>query len=412
MKNKNALLLTTCALAIIMPLKAEAESANTLNIVKPQHLQLSTQKGVYSKKSEISHEKNSAVQSCKSESEKADYRIATKGVQEQIKALKTYVSAQNRSPEIIDIIYNVSQETETDFTLLAVKALMESDLGRKTVANHSSARGIYQYIEPTWLTLMKRYGKRIGQEEKANQIKFNVNKGILEVESDNKNAKQEILDLRDDVKIATLIKAYQIKDETPALQNMKGARITATDHYIVHMLGLGMARTFYAMRNTNSPIQMASVRTQAFDEAVTLNKSFFYKGDVPLTATQAYDRFQERISAQYKKLHTIQTTYGQLPSIAMGARKCKPTETTTLAKTVAPTPLPPASKTQEKIEEKPTPKTISIAAATKTQPPAIQEKAAPIEPAKVPMEHTPKSEKSNMDLINAAIDKYRVKLRQ
>ncbi len=210
-------------------------------------------------------------------------------------SVEAYMKAQKRDPHIIDAIKKAAAQTQVDITLLLIKAMVESDLGRVTIAKNSTARGIYQYIEPTWLTLLTRYKDRIGYKIPLN--------------------KEDQLALRDDPYISAMIKAHQIKDETNALQLFKNnERINATDHYIAHMLGLPLARRFYENLNIDSNEKLADSGFSNFKQAAKLNPSFFYdrKGNA-LNAHDAYGQFNDIISDKYGALHRIAQDYGPKP---------------------------------------------------------------------------------------------------
>ncbi|PCI57085.1 MAG: hypothetical protein COB36_02105 [Alphaproteobacteria bacterium] len=227
-------------------------------------------------------------------------------------SLKLHVTAQNRDPSLIDDIYEASTVTHIDFELLIITAMIESDLGRVTKSSTSSARGIFQYIEPTWLVLIKRYGSRIGQGDYTNSITINAESYLPEIASDSQFTIKDILTLRDNTKIASLIKAYQLKDEAKIVAKYKaGQRINATDHYIVHMLGLSQAHTFYALLKNESSNILANLESKGFKEAMRLNPTFFYNAqNKALSAADAYIQFHHKISQQYKRLHAISEKYG------------------------------------------------------------------------------------------------------
>ncbi len=207
-------------------------------------------------------------------------------------SLRLYIKDKKRDPAIIDDILSASNTTNIDFKLLLVKAMIESDLGRVTTSGTSSARGIFQYIDPTWISLMKRYSGQIGY--------------------DGSQSNEEILNLRHNNRISALIKAYQIKDETKFIARIKrNKRVNATDHYITHMLGLPLASKFYKLLNNNSDTILANSNDAYFKEAMRLNPYFFYNSRrEPLTAAQAYKQFSKKISQKYKRLAEISAQYG------------------------------------------------------------------------------------------------------
>lgn len=227
-------------------------------------------------------------------------------------SLRAYMSAHNRDPGMINALYYASQETGTSFELLVIKAMLESDLGKHTIAANSSARGVFQYIDATWLALIKHHGEEIGYKPYADALEINQITRKYEVHGASPLSLTNILDLRDNPRIAALIKAYQILDEEQTLQSFKnGQDVHITDHYIVHMMGLSLARIFYKLQQSESAIIPANLTNQMFEKAIASNKYFFYGDDGNgLNATQIYSKFEERSSQKIEALRDIDTKYG------------------------------------------------------------------------------------------------------
>ena len=191
-------------------------------------------------------------------------------------SLRAYMKEEQRDPHLIDTLHNVAHETGVSFELIVIKAMIESNLGKNTIAKHSTARGLFQYIESTWLSLIQRYGEKIGYASYAEALEYDlITKRYIITSEENSPSRQDILDLRDDQKISTLIKAYQILDEQKTIENYtNGQAPTITDHYIVHMMGLPLAELFFKLKNSNSTILPARLRNGMFNNAIAQNPSF------------------------------------------------------------------------------------------------------------------------------------------
>ncbi len=227
-------------------------------------------------------------------------------------SLKAYLSAKNQSPTIIDDILYASNKTNVDFELLIVKAMIESNLGRLTEAKNSSARGIFQYIDSTWLTLLKRYGDRIGHTKYADTLQINPKTLQAEPQKNSRFSRKELLELRYNSRIASLIKAHQIKDDEHAVKSLKNnGIITATDHYIAHMMGIPLAKEFYTLLNNESHIILTNSKSSQFERAAKLNPAFFndHNGNA-LGIHDAYQKFHDKISARYDRIRNIHKQYG------------------------------------------------------------------------------------------------------
>lgn len=248
-------------------------------------------------------------------------------------AYMNYLRGQDQNPNVVKALYRASIKTGVNFELLLLKASMESDMGRFDAAEHSTARGVFQYIEPTWLILMNRYGERVGYPGYARAIQISQREGFPYFMEQDKNMRDEILALRHDDNVAALIKANQITEETGVIAEYKrGKEVTATDHYIAHMLGLKLAKGFYALKNRNIRKPVAYLKNPQIREAVMLNKRFFYKDNKPLSAAQSYVQFEKRVQRELAKIQNVARyngnpacTYAQaatdvIPSEVMGRK--------------------------------------------------------------------------------------------
>lgn len=220
------------------------------------------------------------------------------------KHMDTVMRHTGYAPEITRALYHAHLKTGVDFKLLVLKAIMESDYGRFNVAPNSSARGVFQYIESTWLVLMHRYGAKAGHAQYAEAISYNHKTKMAELKGTSRHLRGEILALRHDPKVSAIIKAYQVLEETDVIRGYKkGKKVTVTDHYIAHMLGLYVMKDFYQMVERRSIIAPAKLSTNPhMREAAYTNKAFFFKRGKALTAAQSYKRFEARVKRELRNI--------------------------------------------------------------------------------------------------------------
>lgn len=214
------------------------------------------------------------------------------------------LSQTNR--DVLDAIRKASKKTNVSFELLAVSALLESSLGVNIIAQDSSARGPFQFINSTWLSLIKRHGSKLGYQEYAKAIKWDKNNRPYLEKQDTK-LEHEILELRYDPYTAALIKAYQIKEETPAIKKMKkNGSVTITDQYLVHVMGLELAKNFYATTNINffKPLNISD--NIYLQTAANLNNSLFFdSAGNAMNAPQAYTNIDNKVKKARSQIKTL-----------------------------------------------------------------------------------------------------------
>ena len=96
---------------------------------------------------------------------------------------------------VIGAIRQAAQATGTSFQYLLATAQVESGLNPQAGASTSSARGLFQFIEQTWLATMKQSGTQLGYGQYANAITQNAS-GKYEVQDP--AMRSAILKLRND----------------------------------------------------------------------------------------------------------------------------------------------------------------------------------------------------------------------
>ena len=105
---------------------------------------------------------------------------------------------------IVAHIKEASLLTGVNLKYLLAKAGQESSFAANAKANLSTATGIYQFTENTWLEQFKLNGHKYGHSHLASQIEFdNNNRFIIK----NETIKKQILDLRKDPRTSAMLAA-------------------------------------------------------------------------------------------------------------------------------------------------------------------------------------------------------------
>lgn len=214
------------------------------------------------------------------------------------------------SPEVVSAIQNASKKTGVDFDYLVNQARTESSFRPDVKASTSSATGLYQFIDQTWLGMMSQHGSKYGLGEEANAIKKDF-QGRYYVSDDIQ--KEAILNLRKDPEIASIMAAEFASGNQEYLENKTGKDVNSTDLYLSHFLEAGGASKFIqAMQET--PYRPAAYLLPA---AASSNKNIFYKSDgSPKSLTQIYNDFEAKFgdvtevqTAEVKPSPSSQKTY-------------------------------------------------------------------------------------------------------
>src|SRR5262245_29386068 len=182
-------------------------------------------------------------------------------------------AAGRASPaQVLAAIESASRETGSDFDCLLATARRESNLDSKAKSKSSSASGLFQFIDQTWLSLIKRHGDRHGLSEFAGAISRSES-GRYVVASPAK--KSAILALRDDPKIAALMAGEAAAATKESLEEALGREVRAGEVYAAHVFGEKGARRLIGLNEQDSGARA----DLAFPHAAKVNRNVFYHSD-------------------------------------------------------------------------------------------------------------------------------------
>ncbi len=184
-----------------------------------------------------------------------------------------------------------SSRTGVDFDYLLGQAKLESGLRADAKAGTSSASGLYQFIEQSWLAVVKNHGAEHGLGWAADSIGRNAG-GKLSV--GDPATRQAILALRNDPATASLMAAEHAADNKAALEQTLDRDATGTDLYMAHFLGLGGAKKFLGAMESGA----ATTGAALFPAAARANRNVFYASNgQPRSLGDIYDRFSAKLGA-------------------------------------------------------------------------------------------------------------------
>ena len=172
-------------------------------------------------------------------------------------------------PTVLRSIQQASQATSTDFGLLMAQAARESGFQANAKSPTSSAAGLFQFVDSTWLDMVHRFGDKYGVGDLARQIS-QTSSGKLIVA--NANVKQQILDLRSDPTLSADLAAEYTKQNQSEVEQAIGRPLSRGDLYMAHFLGAGGATEFLKALDTGGNTAAAKL----LPDAAAANPSIFY----------------------------------------------------------------------------------------------------------------------------------------
>lgn len=178
-------------------------------------------------------------------------------------------------------IQRASTATGVDFTFLMRTAKRESGGNPAARANSSSASGLFQFVDQTWLATLKQHGAKYGYARYADLITKGSDGRFRVADGD---ARQAVMALKLDPHAASLMAGELTSDHAAYLRGRVGRAPTSGELYAAHFLGpQGSARLIEAAQS-NPGASAAAM----FPEAAGANRSLFYREGRPVSVAALY----------------------------------------------------------------------------------------------------------------------------
>lgn len=174
-------------------------------------------------------------------------------------------------------IRRAADATGIDFSLLVETARRESALNPTARAGTSSATGLFQFIESTWLDMVRRHGGDHGMGAQAAALRSGADA----------ETRREILALRNDPELSARMAGELARENAATLQARLGRAPGAGELYAAHVMGpAGAVRLIEAAANG------APDASAIFPREALANRGLFYTNGQPRSAQGLLDRLQ------------------------------------------------------------------------------------------------------------------------
>ncbi|WP_246572073.1 lytic transglycosylase domain-containing protein [Bradyrhizobium liaoningense] len=207
-------------------------------------------------------------------------------------------------------IKQASNITGVSFQYMLTTAKMESDFDPTAGATTSSAHGLYQFIDQTWLGTVKQAGAQLGYGSYADAI-TRTSSGTYSVDDPVK--KRSIMKLRDDPEAASAMAAALTQSNSFKLTGLLGRRPSDSELYMAHFMGVGGAAKLIANAEDNPQ----AVGARLFPNAAAANRPIFYAKDGRArSVSEVYSVLDARYAgaANSKVTRSAMAMYGGTPS--------------------------------------------------------------------------------------------------
>jgi len=181
----------------------------------------------------------------------------------------TPIGSGRAATAVTNAIRSAASQTGTSFNYLLATAKIESDLDPNLTMKSSSASGLFQFIDQTWLGTLKQAGPAFGYGDYANAISRNSS-GHYSV--DDPDMRRQIMKLRNDPSANAVMAGVLTQQNAAALSRRIGRPPTESELYIAHFFGAGGAGKLIQLADSSPQASAA----EAFPSAAHANRSIFY----------------------------------------------------------------------------------------------------------------------------------------
>ena len=178
-------------------------------------------------------------------------------------------STADIATRVTGAIRDAARATGAGFEYLLNTAIRESNLNPNAKAKTSSATGLFQFIDQTWLGTMKQSGASLGYGKQADAIsrtssgRYVVNDPAM---------RNEIFALRKDPTANSMMAGAFANSNAKVLTDRLGRKPTDGELYMAHFLGASGASRFIRAAEANPNAKAAAF----FPRAAHANSSIFY----------------------------------------------------------------------------------------------------------------------------------------
>ncbi|MEH3146964.1 MAG: transglycosylase SLT domain protein [Methylobacterium frigidaeris] len=207
---------------------------------------------------------------------------------------------------LVQTIVRAAVTVKTDPVLLMAVADKESSFITEVQARTSSATGLYQFIERTWLQVMREFGAQYGYSREAGLI--GEDHAVADA-----GERARILDLRRDPSLSAVMAGEMLKRDSARIAARIGRELTLGETYLAHFLGPDDAERFMAKVVEEPKAEAAAL----LPKPARANRPIFYekvgrRKARSLSVAQVHDKFESMMSTRGARYRDVGSLFGAL----------------------------------------------------------------------------------------------------
>ena len=199
----------------------------------------------------------------------------------------------NIGSDVLAAIRLGSIHTGVDFSFLMELARVESNFNPTARAPKSSATGLFQFKSRDWLQAMQTFAAKYGLQDYATQIVLDDAEDPGQTPIMHDPLQQDVLALRLNPRLSTLLMAESIKMNLQVLSELTGREPGRTDLYLSHFLGTNDAVMFLKALDEDP----TAIAAELFPEVAARNPGVFHnRQQQPRSVAAVYRWFDSKFN--------------------------------------------------------------------------------------------------------------------
>lgn len=215
---------------------------------------------------------------------------------------------------LVQTIVKAAQAVQTDPVLLMAVADKESSFITAVQAKTSSATGLYQFIERTWLGVIRDFGGKHGLAQEAALVTNDANdKPVITDPAE----RARVLDMRRDPYLSALMAGEMLKRDAAVISQRIGRELTLGEIYLAHFLGPDDAGDFLD-KVVNKPAAAAAALLPGPARA---NRSIFFAANryvgrgrhrkpMSLSVAEVHEKFEAMMQTRGSRYQNVRAVSG------------------------------------------------------------------------------------------------------
>lgn len=205
---------------------------------------------------------------------------------------------------LVETVIRAAQQADYDPTLLMAIADKESSLRATAKASTSSAAGLFQFIDKTWLQAVRTFGAQYGLEREAAEIEGPYDKPTIADEVE----RARVLALRERPYLAAVMAAEMLKRDGGKVAESLGRPLTAGETYLIHFLGTRDAGLFMS-RLAEEPKGSAAAM---LPKPARANRPIFYERGKAKAVADVHKKFEDMMGMRLDRYNQVRDIAGAM----------------------------------------------------------------------------------------------------